>query len=85
LFYLKQYLKKIIADGFPLEALILDYFECLQMVQNQNLKQYEGEALVMRNLEALAEELNILIITFSQGGRSSVKSSIIQADEICRR
>lgn len=79
---IKQYLKKIIADGFPLEALILDYFECLQMVQNQNLKQYEGEALVMRNLEALAEELNILIITFSQGGRSSVKSSIIQADEI---
>lgn len=78
---IRQYIRKLIAQGFRPDIVLLDYIDCVQPS-----KQFDdvnaGEGSVMRQFETLLSELDIAGWTAVQGNRGSIGANVVQADQI---
>ena len=78
---IRQYIRKLISQGFKPDLVLLDYIDCVQPS-----KQYDdanvGEGSVMRQFEAMLAELDMAGWTAIQGNRSSIKSNVVEADQM---
>jgi len=78
---IRQYIRKLIAQGWRPDMLILDYIDCVEpskKVDDVNI----GEGTVMRQFEAMLAELDIAGWTAIQGNRSSIKADVVEADQM---
>lgn len=78
---LKKYIRKLIASGFRPDLVTIDYVDCLQpskRVDDVNV----GEGNIMRELDAMADELNIALWSATQGNRGSLNAEIVQANQM---
>ena len=76
-----QYLKRLIAQGFKPDMILLDYIDCVspsKHVDDINI----GEGNVMREFESMLSELDIAGWTAIQGNRSSIRADIVEADQM---
>ena len=78
---IRQYIRKLIGSGFRPDVLLVDYIDCIQPSKNFD-DVYAGEGSVMRQFETLLFEFNIAGWTAVQGNRSSIKSEVVEADQI---
>jgi hypothetical protein len=78
---IKQYIKKQISKGFLPDIIFIDYIDCVQP-SKQFKESWDGEGNVMRQFESMLSELNLAGWTAVQGNRSSIKSEIVEADQI---
>ena len=78
---IRQYVRKLISEGFKPDIVLLDYIDCVVPS-----KQYDdvnaGEGSVMRQFESMLSELDIAGWTAVQGNRSSIKSSVVESDQM---
>lgn len=78
--HIKNYLKRLINTGFKPDMVVVDYFECL--VPSRVYKdQWEGEGRMMRQLEAIAGELDIALWIPTQGTKDSMNAEIVTMDK----
>ena len=78
---IKQYVKKLIAQGLKPDVILLDYIDCVQP-SRQFDDTYAGEGHVMRQFETLLSEYEIAGWTAVQGNRSSISAAVVQSDQI---
>jgi len=78
---IRQYIRKLIAQGFRPDLILLDYIDCVEPS-----KKYDdvnvGEGSVMRQFEALLVEFDMAGWTAIQGNRSSIKAEVVEADQM---
>ncbi len=78
---IKQYIKKLISQGFRPDIVLLDYIDCV--VPTKAFKdEYAGEGNVMRQFETMLDELDIAGWTAVQGNRSSINAETVDASMI---
>jgi len=78
---IKQYIKKLISQGFRPDIVLLDYIDCV--VPTKTFKdEYAGEGNVMRQFETMLDELDIAGWTAVQGNRSSINAETVDASMI---
>lgn len=78
---IKQYIRKLIAQGFRPDIVLLDYIDVVQpssKIDDVNV----GEGVVMRQFETLLSEFDMAGWTAVQGNRSSIKSEVVEADQM---
>jgi hypothetical protein len=78
---IKQYVRKLMAQGFKPDIILLDYIDCVTPS-----KQFDdvnaGEGSVMRQFETMLSELDVAGWTAVQGNRSSIKAEVVEADQM---
>lgn len=80
---IKNFIVKIINEGFNPDLVIIDYFECLAPESGTSkLDITEREGRTSRKIENMAAELNIAIWAATQGNRDSIASEIVTTDKI---
>lgn len=75
---IRQYIKKLIAQGFTPDMVILDYIDCVQS-SKQFKESWDAEGNVMRQFETMLSELNIAGWTAVQGNRSSLTAETVDS------
>jgi hypothetical protein len=78
---IRQYIRKLIAQGWRPDILILDYIDCVEpskKFDDVNI----GEGSVMRQFETMLSELDLAGWTAIQGNRSSIKADVVEADQM---
>lgn len=78
---IRQYIRKLIAQGFKPDIILLDYIDCVQPSKNFD-DVYAGEGNVMRQFETMLYEFDMAGWTAVQGNRSSISASVVEADQI---
>lgn len=78
---IRQYIRKLIAGGFKPDLVLLDYIDCVEPSRKFD-DVNAGEGSVMRQFEAMLAELDMAGWTAIQGNRSSIKSEIVEADQM---
>lgn len=80
---IKNFIVKLINEGFNPDLVIIDYFECLAPeAGTSKLDVTEREGRTSRKIENMAAELNIAIWAATQGNRESIASEIVTTDKI---
>lgn len=78
---IKQYIRKLIAQGFRPDIILLDYIDVVQPSRRfEDVNAGEGD--VMRQFETLLSEFDMAGWTAVQGNRSSIKSEVVEADQM---
>jgi replicative DNA helicase len=78
---IKSMVRKMIADGNPIDMIVLDYIDCV--VPDKNLgDEWKSEGSVMRGYEAMCHEIGVAGWTATQGNRSSISSEIVTTDQM---
>lgn len=75
---IRRFIESEIAKGFAADTVIIDYFECI--IPTNTLKstnEWKAEAETMREIERMANELNIAVWLPTQGGRSAFDSDSV--------
>jgi len=78
---IKQYIRKLIAQGFKPDIVLVDYIDCIRPsrhVDDVNV----GEGNVMREFESMLSELDIAGWTAIQGNRSSIGADTVDSTMI---
>ena len=79
--YIKNMIRKMIADGNKIDMIVLDYIDCV--VPDKNLgDEWKSEGSVMRGFEALCHEIGVVGWTATQGNRSSISSEVVTTDQM---
>lgn len=78
---IRQYIRKLIAQGFRPDIVLLDYIDCVEPSKKFDDVNV-GEGSVMRQFETLLAELDIAGWTAVQGNRSSIKAEVVEADQM---
>ena len=78
---IRQYIRKLMAQGFKPDIILLDYIDCVQPSKNFD-DVYAGEGNVMRQFETLLFEFDIAGWTAVQGNRSSIKAEVVESDQM---
>jgi len=78
---IKNYLRKLISQGFKPDMVILDYIDCVVPTKQFN-DEFSGEGMVMRQFESMLAELNIAGWTCVQGNRSSIGATVVEANQM---
>lgn len=79
---IKSKLRKLIADGFNIDLLIIDYVDCIVSEKNSGGEEWKGEGSVMRGLESMCSEFDIAIWTATQGNRESITSEVVTTNQM---
>jgi replicative DNA helicase len=79
---IKSKLRKMIADGFKIDLLTLDYVDCISPERSAFGEEWKGEGAIMRQLESMTSEFDIAIWTATQGNRESIKSEVVTTDQM---
>lgn len=75
---IRQYIKKLISQGFRPDMVILDYIDCVQS-SKQFKESWDAEGNVMRQFETMLSELDIAGWTAVQGNRSSLTAETVDS------
>ena len=75
---IRQYIRKLIAQGFKPDIVFLDYIDCVQPSARFD-DQYAGEGNVMRAFETMLSELDIAGWTAVQGNRTSIGAEVVES------
>lgn len=78
---IRQYIRKLIAQGFKPDIVLLDYIDCVQPSKKFD-DVYAGEGNVMRQFETLLFEFEMAGWTAVQGNRSSIRSTVVESDQM---
>jgi replicative DNA helicase len=78
---IRQYIRKLIAQGFKPDIVLLDYIDCVEPSKKFD-DVNAGEGNVMRQFETLLSELDMAGWTAVQGNRSSIKADVVEADQM---
>jgi replicative DNA helicase len=78
---IRQYIRKLIAQGFKPDIVLVDYIDCVQPSRNFDDANV-GEGSVMRQFESMLAELDMAGWTAVQGNRSSIKANVVEADQM---
>ena len=78
---IRQYIRKLIAQGFRPDIVLLDYIDCVEPSRKFD-DVNAGEGSVMRQFETLLSELDMAGWTAVQGNRSSIKAEVVEADQM---
>ena len=78
---IRQYIRKLIAQGFRPDIVLLDYIDCVEPSRKFDDVNV-GEGSVMRQFETMLAELDIAGWTAIQGNRSSIKADVVEADQM---
>ena len=78
---IRQYIRKLIAQGFRPDIILLDYIDCVEPSRKFD-DVNAGEGSVMRQFETLLSELDMAGWTAVQGNRSSIKAEVVEADQM---
>ena len=78
---IRQYIRKLIAQGFRPDIVLLDYIDCVEPSRKFD-DVNAGEGSVMRQFETLLSELDMAGWTAVQGNRSSIKAEVVQSDQM---
>lgn len=78
---IRQYIRKLIAQGFRPDIVLLDYIDCVEPSKKFDDVNV-GEGSVMRQFEAMLADLDIAGWTAVQGNRSSIKADLVEADQM---
>jgi len=68
---IKNQIRKMVADGTPIDMVTLDYIDCV-VPENTRNDEWKAEGSVMRHFEAMCHEMNLVGWTATQGNRSSI-------------
>lgn len=79
--HIKQYIKKLISQGFKPDILLLDYIDCVQPSKSFD-NEWSGEGNVMRQFESLLAEFDIAGWTAVQGNRSAINAEVVDSTMI---
>lgn len=79
---IKSKLRKLMADGFRIDLLTLDYVDCITPERSSYGEEWKGEGSIMRALEAMTSEFDIAIWTATQGNRESISSEVVTTDQM---
>lgn len=79
---IKSKLRKMIADGFKIDLLTLDYVDCISPEKTNYNEEWKGDGAIMRQLEAMTSEFDIAIWTATQGNRESIKTEVVTTDQM---
>lgn len=76
---IKQFLKKLLANGQKIDMVLIDYIDCVK--PSKAVKdEYNGEGDVMRQFESMISELNIVGWTAVQGNRCVGLDTIVDVE-----
>lgn len=78
--YIKNQVRKIIADGNKIDLILIDYIDCILADTSQD--EWKAEGSVMRGFEAMCHELDLVGWTATQGNRSSISSEVVTTDQM---
>jgi len=78
---IRQYIRKLIAQGFKPDIVLLDYIDCVEPSKKFD-DVNAGEGNVMRQFETMLSELDMAGWTAVQGNRSSIKADVVEADQM---
>lgn len=78
---IRQYIRKLIAQGFRPDIVLLDYIDCVQPSRNFDDANI-GEGSVMRQFESMLAELDMAGWTAVQGNRSSIGANVVEANQM---
>jgi replicative DNA helicase len=78
---IRQYIRKLIAQGFRPDMVLLDYIDVIQPSKNFD-DVYAGEGSVMRQFESMLAELDMAGWTAVQGNRSSIGANVVEANQM---
>jgi replicative DNA helicase len=68
---IRAYLANLKSKGFSFDVVIVDYAG--EIKQYSNVKTYESQAMIMRDLKCLAQEENCLVVTAMQSNKEGTK------------
>jgi len=77
---IKNYIRKLISQGFIPDLVILDYIDCVESavyVDDNNV----SEGKIMRQFETMLTEFDIAGWVCVQGNRSAISSQVVQTDQ----
>jgi len=78
---IRQVVRKFIGNGFRPDMILIDYIDCVEpsrKVDDTNV----GEGRVMREFETMLNEFDMAGWTAVQGNRSSIKSEVVESDQM---
>jgi replicative DNA helicase len=78
---IKNQIRKMVADGSPIDMVTLDYIDCV-VPENTRNDEWKAEGSVMRHFEAMCHEMNLVGWTATQGNRSSISSEVVTTDQM---
>lgn len=78
---IRQYIKKLTAQGFKPDIILLDYIDCVEPSRKFD-DVNAGEGSVMRQFESLLSELDIAGWTAVQGNRTSIGADVVHANQM---
>ncbi len=79
---IKSKLRKLHSEGFSVDVLVIDYIDCISPERSNFGEEWKGEGNVMRSLEAMTSEFNLVIWTATQGNRESISSEVVTTDQM---
>jgi replicative DNA helicase len=79
---IKTRVRKRLSEGKKIDLLIIDYVDCISPEKSQYGEEWKGEGSVMRSLESMTNEFNIVIWTATQGNRESISSEVVNSDQM---
>lgn len=78
---IKKYIKKKISQGIRPDMILLDYIDCVQPSKRFDDNNV-AEGNIMREFESMIYELDVVGWVATQGNRSSIKSEIVDSDQM---
>jgi replicative DNA helicase len=81
---IRRKLLKLQSQGMKIDMLVLDYVDCLIAERGGRGfdEEWKGEGGIIRQLDAMASDLNIALWTASQGNRGSISADIVNIDDM---
>ena len=78
---IKKYVRKLIAQGWHPDLILIDYIDCVEPSKNYDDVNV-GEGKVMREFETMLSEFDMAGWTAVQGNRSSIRAEIVEGDQM---
>lgn len=78
---IRQYIRKLIASGFKLDMVLIDYVDCL-VSSKHFTDQNHAEGHIMRQIETMLTDFNIVGWACIQGNRSAINANVVDSTMI---
>jgi len=78
---IRNILKECENNGFKVDLLIIDYFECLKLLRGMDGDKWDAEGVTMRKLETVTKEFNVATWVPIQGTKDSLNADIVTMDK----
>lgn len=80
---IKNIIKKLNSRGHKIDLLVLDYVDCISMEKEvAGTEEWSNEGKIMRQLESMAEEMDVACWTATQGNRASTSVEVVKTENM---